>query len=290
MRALLALCSWPLIAGCFAYPVKDDIPLDAPIQLYAPAAELRGKSLDEILVRAEETLREEPLTTGTVRRVSAAAQPSVVNLYTRTEAPVRVRLLPINSRIGGIRMTLPGEALGTGFFIHPSGLIVTNEHVIRHAIATRGGTSDGGDYALLVVATDPAHDLALLRAATRVKTFTALPMGVSQELGAGDRVVAIGNPLGLGDTVTLGVVSQTDRDLYAAFPDERPSAFIQTDAAINPGSSGGPLITLTGAWVGVNTATISGAEGLGFAVPSSEVVDFLRAVLEGRGEVVSPAK
>ena len=95
--------------------------------------------------------------------------------------------------------------------------------------------------------------------------------------------LAIGNPFGVGQTVTMGIVSATGRNRIGlnTFED-----FIQTDAAINPGSSGGPLITLTGAWVGVNTATLGGTQGLGFAVPSSEVVDFLVDVLSGRGKAI----
>jgi serine protease Do len=111
-------------------------------------------------------------------------------------------------------------------------------------------------------------------------------MGASDEIGVGDHVVAIGNPLGLGHSVTKGVVSQTGRNLFGKFDHEdRPTDFIQMDVAINPGSSGGPLLTLAGAWVGVNTATISQAEGISFAVPSRQVEDFLRSVLAGDGAV-----
>jgi serine protease DegS len=109
-------------------------------------------------------------------------------------------------------------------------------------------------------------------------------MGDSDAIAVGDMTIAVGNPLGLGHTVTFGIVSQTGRNLSGVSDEEgRPIQFIQTDTAINPGSSGGPLITLTGAWVGVNTAGAIGAEGIGFAVPSAQVLEFLDEVLAGKG-------
>jgi serine protease Do len=109
-------------------------------------------------------------------------------------------------------------------------------------------------------------------------------MGASDEVGSGDMVIALGNPLGLGHTATFGIISHTDRTLTGE-PESnaRVVRFIQTDAAINSGSSGGPLITLSGAWVGVNTATLAGSQGLGFAVPSLQAEEFLSAVREARG-------
>ena len=100
----------------------------------------------------------------------------------------------------------------------------------------------------------------------------------------GDFALALGNPLGLGHTVTFGIISQTGRAITGASGAGRKFDFIQTDAAINPGSSGGPLITLSGAWIGVNTAGATGAQNIGFAVPSERVLDFLTRVLEGNGK------
>jgi S1-C subfamily serine protease len=97
-------------------------------------------------------------------------------------------------------------------------------------------------------------------------------------------VIAVGNPLGLGHTVTAGIISQTGRNLSGVSKEEAKAVdFIQTDTAINPGSSGGPLITLRGAWVGVNTAGIVQAQNIGFAVPSDHAVEFLEEVLAGKG-------
>jgi serine protease Do/serine protease DegQ len=109
-------------------------------------------------------------------------------------------------------------------------------------------------------------------------------MGDSKKVNVGSWAVAVGNPLGLGHTVTLGIVSQTGRHLMGVDPEEgREVDFIQMDTPINHGSSGGPLITLEGAWIGVNTAAYEGAQNIGFAVPSAQVEEFLIDVLAGAG-------
>jgi serine protease Do len=109
-------------------------------------------------------------------------------------------------------------------------------------------------------------------------------MGDSKAILGGDHVIAVGNPLGFGHTVTSGIISHTGRSLFEEEdPDGRYTRYIQTDVAINPGSSGGPLITLSGAWVGLNTAQIANSQGIGFTVPSSQVTEFLGNVIEGRG-------
>ena len=277
------------LAGCFAVPVEEEIAPNAPVELYPGATTLKGAEVADILVSAEATLIDQPLTTGLVRHVAEDAKLTVVNLYTKIDQPVKVRLLPINSTVGGIPTTIQGRSLGSGFVVHPSGLVISNEHVIRHAVAIRGHLANGDDFDLQVLAKAPAVDLALLRIRGGQRPFDVLPMGDSSEVGVGDHVIAVGNPVGLGHSVTHGVVSQTGRNLYETFPDEnRPTDFIQTDAAINPGSSGGPLVTLTGAWVGVNTATLSETQGIGFAVPSSQVLEFIQAVVAGDGVKVIP--
>ncbi len=155
----------------------------------------------------------------------------------------------------GFTVNVPGEGLGSGFFIHPSGYILTNEHVIRDASQMHGMTSAGETLELTLVAVDPVYDLALLKTTVTGRKFEVLPMGDSEAAGVGEPVIAVGNPLGLGHTVTFGIVSQTDRNLTALPADGgRRIDYIQTDAAINPGSSGGPLINLSGQWIGVNTS------------------------------------
>ncbi|UCD58471.1 MAG: trypsin-like peptidase domain-containing protein, partial [Candidatus Hydrogenedentota bacterium] len=174
---------------------------------------------------------------------------------------------------------------GSGFFIHPAGYLLTNNHVIEDATEIRVLMRDGTDFGVIVVARDPVFDLALLKIQDSKGEFPVLPMGDSQAVGVGDLVIAVGNPLGLGHTVTSGIISQTGRNLSGVSDEEaRHIWFIQTDTAINPGSSGGPLITLTGAWIGVNTAGAKEAQGIGFAVPSSQVREFLDKVRAGKGE------
>jgi S1-C subfamily serine protease len=204
----------------------------------------------------------------------------------RDEAtPARVTLLPIRIPGLGIPVGLPGMGLGSGFFIHPSGYLLSNNHVIKDATEIRTLTRDGADLSVIVVARDPVFDLALLKILGSEREFPVLPMGDSEAVGVGDLVIAVGNPLGLGHTVTSGIISQTERNLSGVSDEEaRQIRFIQTDTAINPGSSGGPLITLTGAWVGVNTAGVTEAQNIGFAVPSTQVQEFLDKVRAGEGQ------
>ena len=201
------------------------------------------------------------------------------------EAIIPMLISPIPIPGLGIPVRLPGTGLGSGFFIHPSGYLLTNNHVIKDAEQIRVLTRDEADFGVIAVARDPVFDLALLKIQGAEREFHVLPMGDSEAVGVGDLVIAVGNPLGLGHTVTSGIISQTGRDLSGVSDEEaRRIRFIQTDTAINPGSSGGPLITLTGAWVGVNTAGITEAQGIGFAVPSSQVREFLDKIRAGKGQ------
>jgi serine protease Do len=185
----------------------------------------------------------------------------------------------------GLPVRVPGVGLGSGFFIHPSGYLLTNDHVVRLAEKVNVLTQDGTDLEVMVVARDPVYDLALLKVIQPGQEFPVLPMGDSKEVDSGDMVIAVGNPLGLGHTVTSGIISHTGRNLSGEpEKDERQIRFIQTDAAINPGSSGGPLITLTGAWIGVNTAGAAAGQGIGFAVPSEQVREFLDMIRKGEWE------
>ncbi len=235
-------------------------------------------------MQATVTTEDKPVTTRLIRNVVEESQAAVVSIYVKTRTPYRLRVLPL-SPFRGLRVRVPGIGLGSGFFVHPSGYMLTNNHVIEDADRIRVQTSDGSDYPAEVLARDPAYDLALLKVRNSSgRRFAVLPMGDSGEVGAGELVIALGNPLGLGHTATAGIISQTDRTLTGeAEPGNRLIRFIQTDAAINSGSSGGPLITMAGAWVGVNTATLSGSQGLSFAVPSLQASEFLSAVREAKG-------
>ncbi|UCD58067.1 MAG: trypsin-like peptidase domain-containing protein [Candidatus Hydrogenedentota bacterium] len=274
------------LAGCVTLEEQEaKFPTEGPVLLRPPARELRGARPEELFVETKDTLAKVTLHTQLIRQVAEKAKKAVVSIYVKTKSPARVRLLPI--RIPGLRIPvrLPGTGLGSGFFIHPSGYMLTNNHVIEHAEEIRVLTRDGSDFGVVILARDPVFDLALLKIEGAKREFPVLPMGKSEAVGVGDLVIAVGNPLGLGHTVTSGIISQTGRNLSGVLDEEaRQIRFIQTDTAINPGSSGGPLITLTGAWIGVNTAGVTEAQGIGFAVPSSQVREFLDEVRAGKGE------
>ncbi len=175
------------------------------------------------------------------------------------------------------------NSLGSGFIIDPSGLVVTNNHVIADADEINVILNDGTTLKAEIVGRDTKTDLALLKV-TPDKPLKAVKFGDSDKLRLGEWVIAIGNPFSLGGTVTAGIVSARNRDINSGPYDN----YIQTDAAINRGNSGGPLFNLNGEVIGVNTAIISpsgGSIGIGFAVPSKTVVpviDQLRQFKEVR--------
>jgi len=160
------------------------------------------------------------------------------------------------------------NSLGSGFVIDPAGLIVTNNHVIENADEIIINFAGGKKLTVTeVIGTDDKSDLALLRVEPE-EPLPAVPFGDSSQMEVGDWVMAIGNPFGLGGSVSLGIVSAVKRDINAGPYDD----FIQTDAAINRGNSGGPLFNMDGEVIGVNTAIISptgGSIGIGFALPSN---------------------
>ncbi|MGH7054292.1 MAG: Do family serine endopeptidase [Stellaceae bacterium] len=165
-------------------------------------------------------------------------------------------------------------SLGSGFIIDPSGLIVTNDHVIANAARINVTLSDGTTLEAKIVGRDPVTDLALLKINAK-KPLPAASWGDSAKVAVGDWVLAIGNPFGLGGTVTAGIISATARDIRSSPYDD----FLQTDASINRGNSGGPMFNLQGQVIGINTAILSpsgGSIGIGFAIPSS----FARPIIE----------
>ncbi|MGF1629715.1 MAG: Do family serine endopeptidase [Kiloniellaceae bacterium] len=175
-----------------------------------------------------------------------------------------------------------GSSLGSGFIIDPSGYIVTNHHVIAEADEVEVVLSDGTSLDAVIVGSDKDTDLALLKVEAH-RPLPATTWGDSDATRIGDWVVAIGNPFGLGGTVTAGIVSARQRDINAG----RYDNFLQTDAAINKGNSGGPMFNLDGEVIGVNTAIFSpsgGSVGIGFATPSSMAKNII-AQLRDTGEV-----
>ncbi|NER82994.1 MAG: trypsin-like serine protease, partial [Leptolyngbya sp. SIO1D8] len=157
------------------------------------------------------------------------------------------------------------QGTGSGFIIDAEGLIVTNAHVIEGADRVIVTLKDGREFPGEVLGEDTLTDIAVIR--VEASGLPAVTIGDSEQLRPGEWAIAIGNPLGLDNTVTAGIISATGRSSsQIRVPDKRVS-FIQTDAAINPGNSGGPLLNERGEVIGVNTAIIGGAQGLGFAIP-----------------------
>lgn len=159
-----------------------------------------------------------------------------------------------------------GRGAGSGVIITPDGYVLTNAHVVERTDSARVRLADGRAVAGHVIGRDPSSDLAVLR--VDASALPAAGLGDSDSLRVGQLVIAIGNPLGFQSTVTTGVVSALGRSLHGR--DGRPiEGVIQTDAALNPGNSGGPLVDTRGRVVGINTAVIAGAQGICFAVPSN---------------------
>ena len=219
--------------------------------------------------------------------------PAVVNVYaSRVEAMPRNPLFddPIFRRFfgsGGSEDQRVQKALGSGVLIDPSGLVVTNYHVIENMTDVRVALADKREFDAEIALRDPRTDLAVLR----IKggdNFPVLEMGDSDALEVGDFVIAIGDPFGVGQTVTQGIVSALSRTQIGS---SDYGFFIQTDAAINPGNSGGALVDLDGRLVGINSMIYSrsgGSMGLGFAIPVNMVKGVVAAALHGGKTVKRP--
>ena len=216
---------------------------------------------------AAQSLRRTP-----VVQVVERVRPAVVNLTARQVVTVRPRslfgdLFPEFGATGPEVYT--SQSLGSGVLISPDGLIVTNEHVIEGAAEIKVGFSDGKSEQAEVIGSDADSDLAILRVAARGRPF--LPLAEKDDSMIGETMIAIGNPLGLGSTVTVGVLSARDRTVTSPDTHRVYTDFLQTDASINPGNSGGALVDLDGRLVGINTAIIGDAQGIGFAIPAKRV-------------------
>jgi serine protease Do len=179
-------------------------------------------------------------------------------------------------------MKRKATALGSGFVIDPTGYIVTNNHVIESATDIQVTTTDGVDHPAKLIGADPKTDLALLKIEA-AKPMPYVQFGDSDKARVGDWVLAVGNPFGLGGTVTTGIVSARSRDIHEGPFDD----FLQIDASINQGNSGGPTFDMNGNVVGINTAIFSpsgGSVGIGFAIPSNLAKPIL-AELKDKGSI-----
>lgn len=220
----------------------------------------------------------------------ARTAPAVVNVYASATVASRSPFFgdPFFDRFFG--GTLPPRiqsSLGSGVIVDPSGLIVTNHHVIRDADEVKVAFADGREFESKILLQDESIDLAVLRI-EGAENLPTIALGDSDRLEVGDLVLAIGNPFGVGQTTTSGIVSALARS-HIGVSDF--GFFIQTDAAINPGNSGGALIDMNGRLVGINTAIYSrsgGSIGIGFAIPSNMVRSVLDAALSGSQFVERP--
>ena len=220
----------------------------------------------------------------------AYAAPAVVNVFATKITRSRPNPLfkdPLFRRFFDERAAQPTyrreNSLGSGVIINANGYLLTNNHVIEGASEIRVVLRDGRQFPARIVGTDPETDLAVLQ--TAGCDLPVATLGNSDKLRVGDVVMAIGNPFGVGQTVTMGIVSATGRDQLGLAPIEN---FIQTDAAINPGNSGGALINARGEVVGINTAIFSesgGSHGIGFAIPVHIARTVVRQIAE-HGRVI----
>jgi Do/DeqQ family serine protease len=209
--------------------------------------------------------------------------PAVVNVYASQTARVRSPFDgdPFFEQFFGRSMPRSQSSLGSGVLVDEAGFIVTNFHVIKDADEVKVAMSDGREFSSKVLLKDESLDLAVLKIESD-KPFPTIAIGDSDALQVGDLVLAIGNPFGVGQTTTSGIVSALARS-HIGISDS--GFFIQTDAAINPGNSGGGLINMGGQLVGINTAIYSrsgGSIGIGFAIPSNMVRAFVEAAKTGR--------
>lgn len=222
--------------------------------------------------------------------------PAVVNIYTSRVVQVQRSPMfddPFFQRFFGENnsFNMPRErvlgSLGSGVILRKDGIIVTNNHVIGEADSIRVVLSDRREYEAEVILADARTDLAILKIDPEGENLPFIPLLDSDTVEVGDVVIAIGNPFGVGQTVTSGIVSATARTQVGI---SNFQFFIQTDAAVNPGNSGGPLVGLDGSIIGINTAIYSRAgenNGISFAIPANMVHSVVEAALSG-GEVVRP--
>ena len=247
------------------------IPLSTPALAGLPTADSQGQALPSLAPMLDKTV------------------PAVVNVFSRSKVPVQQNPLmadPFFRRFFNVPDQPQEEiaqSLGSGVIVDAQkGYILTNNHVVDHAFEISVNLNDGRTLKAKLIGTDPETDIAVLQ--VKAEKLTALPMINSDTLRVGDFVVAVGNPFGLGQTVTSGIVSAMGRSGLGI---EGYEDFIQTDASINPGNSGGALVNLRGELVGINTAILSqsgGNVGIGFAIPVNMAKEVMAQLVE-HGEV-----
>ena len=278
MLKALRFFGWPLLAGVLIALLI--------IQRYPQWVGL--PSLDVNLQQAPQTTSVQQGPVSYADAVTIAA-PSVVNLYTTKvinkpahplfEDPQFRRFFGDNSP----KQKRMESSLGSGVIMSPEGYILTNNHVTSGADQIVVALKDGRETLARVIGSDPETDLAVLK--IDLKNLPAITIGRSDNIRIGDVALAIGNPFGVGQTVTMGIISATGRDQLGL---NNYEDFIQTDAAINPGNSGGALVDANGNLTGINTAIFSksgGSQGIGFAIPVKLAMEVMKSIIE-HGQVI----
>jgi len=208
----------------------------------------------------------------TIADAVEVAAPALVNITTRVVGP----------------WGQEGQSSGSGFIIDSNGLVATNAHVVIHSPTVKVTLHDGTVYNAKVHSMDKHTDIALVQITDVLEEpLSTIEFGDSTELRAGEWVIALGSPLGMTNSVTAGIVSSAARQASELGITQRRTDYIQTDAAINQGNSGGPLINLKGEVIGINTMKVAGTGGIGFAIPMETASEVIRQLRE-RGKVVRP--
>ncbi|MBV8684531.1 MAG: Do family serine endopeptidase [Caulobacteraceae bacterium] len=260
-RGLLAFAA----SACLALPAIAQPSLPEPTRVPADASEMR--------------LSFAPI----VKRVA----PAVVNVYSKRV--VRAQVDPFWSFFAGaMPRSRTEQSLGSGSIVRSDGVILTNHHNIDGAQEIRVVTSDRREWPATVLLDDPRADLAVLKIDTKGEKLPTIPIDTQGSPQVGDLVLAIGDPFGVGQTVTNGIVSALARSDVGI---NDYAFFIQTDAAINPGNSGGPLVDMNGDLIGINTAIVSSSgasAGVGFAIPAVMAKQVVETALSGSHSIVRP--
>lgn len=296
-----------LLSGCSVSPTTNPnkilVSQDSPIfDKRFESVALKDINLENFWDHGDSSDDREPvpLDNHTFSRITEQVKQAVVNIYTiRLEErdvkfgiapndllPIRIPLVSAILDIVPFQVPIPfkeeGFSLGSGFLVNREGYILTNAHVISNSVNIRVVLSEGKkEYPAKIIGIDRLTDTALIKIEPDF-TPTVLPFGDSDQLKMGEVVLAMGNPLGFQHSVTSGLISAKERAVPHA--GDRYTNFLQTDSAINPGSSGGPLVNLHGEVVGINTAIIEQAQLIGFAIPINTVKDVMGMLITGKTE------
>ena len=270
-----------LIAAGGGYLAHDRLSRLAPVAAVAKTAPALAEALQQSFVGVAQQVRPAVVHLGTIERAKMPRGPSAppgssddpffkdfFNQFFGSEGP-------------GQRSEFRRPGLGSGVIIDKRGLVLTNFHVIKGADEITIRLSDKREYRGQILGTDPKTDLAVVRFQPD-HPLTVAALGNSESLRVGEWAIAIGNPFGLDQTVTVGVISATGRSEVGIATYEN---FIQTDASINPGNSGGPLVNLKGEVIGINTAIVAAGQGIGFAIPINMVKRVVDQLVD-KGKVI----